>query len=326
MRRKFMKILILFFALIGGMLLQAQQTVPSESYVVLERHSGRVLLASESEVKRPVASLTKIATAKVVLDWATASGTNLASGMLVPNNVAALGGSNPLGLQPGDQITIRDALYSAMLGSDNTAAYTLATFVGSSLNARRGVAADPVQAFVVEMNRLAQATGMKNTRFASPHGLDVDVRAAYSTASDMARLSIKVMKDDAFGFYVKQKSREISVTRASGEVMVVNVINTNKLLGGALKVRGIKTGTSSFAGQCIALCADRENFVQKNPDGSATITPVEMIVVILGSPDRVARGKQLITQGWQMYDGWRAQGYVASPERKEFVTIPGGNS
>jgi len=325
MRGKFMKFLILFFALVGVGMVYAQQAAPRESYIVVERHSGRVLLAAGSETKRPVASLTKIATAKVVLDWATASNTNLATGILVPNNVAAIGGSNPLNLQPGDQITLRDALYSAMLGSDNTAAHTLATYVGASLNVRRNSGGDPVKTFVVEMNRLAQATGMKNTRFASPHGLDVDRRAAYSTASDMARLSMKVMKDDAFGFYVKQKSREISVTRASGEVMSVNVINTNKLLGGKLKIRGIKTGTSSFAGQCIALCADRANFVQKNPDGSATITPVEMIVVILGSPDREARGKQLITQGWQMYDGWRAQGYVASAERKEFILLPGGN-
>jgi len=319
-----MKYLILFFAVAVGAVLHAQQTSQVESYIVVERHSGRVLLAAHSELKRPVASLTKVATAKVALDWAQASKTNLAIQMEVPASVRSLGGANPLNLQPGDKITIRDAIYSSMLGSDNAAALTLADFVGRNLMIRRGSGGDPVLVFVSEMNNLAKSLGMASTRFASPHGLDVDPRAGFSTASDMARLSMKVMKDDAFRFYVKQKSREISVTRVNGESLAVNVINTNKLLGGSLKVTGLKTGMTSFAGQCIALCSDRDDFVAKKADGSATITPVESVAVILGSPNREARGKQLLTQGWQLYDSWRAQGYVSSADRKEFLFLPQG--
>ena len=51
----------------------------AESYIVLESHSGRVLLAAHPDQKRPVASLTKVATAKVVLDWAKISQTSLSA-------------------------------------------------------------------------------------------------------------------------------------------------------------------------------------------------------------------------------------------------------
>jgi len=83
----------------------------AESYLVMEAHSARVFLASNPEAKRPVASLTKIATAKVVLDWAKASGSNLAAQAVVPNTALSLGGANPMGLRPGDRITLRDAIY-----------------------------------------------------------------------------------------------------------------------------------------------------------------------------------------------------------------------
>lgn len=302
-----------------------QPVTAAESYIVVERHSGKVLLADNSEVKRPVASLTKIATAKVVLDWATATNTNLATPIVVPNSVAMIGGANPMGLQPGDQITLRDALYSALMGSDNLAAFTLADYVGRQLLERRQQGGDPVAAFVGEMNNLARSLGMMRTRFASPHGLDANPKQAFSTASDIARLSMHVMMDNAFPFYVKQKTREIAVTKATGESLKVTVTNTNKLLG-ELKVKGLKTGLTDAAGQCISLCAERNAFVEKHPDGSATVTPVEMIVVILGSTDRDGRGRQLITQGWQMYDGWRSVGYPATADRREFIMLPGGNS
>ena len=51
-----------------------------ESVMVVEAHSGRILIANESTLKRPVASLTKIATALVALDWAKAAGVDIDEG------------------------------------------------------------------------------------------------------------------------------------------------------------------------------------------------------------------------------------------------------
>lgn len=55
-------------------------------------------------------------------------------------------------LQPGDRLTLRDALYSTLLGSDNVSALTVASFVGRDLVSRRGGGA-PIAAFVAEMNK-----------------------------------------------------------------------------------------------------------------------------------------------------------------------------
>ena len=78
-------------------------------------------------VKRPIASLTKIATGVIAVDWADATGVDLNQTLAtVPASALAIGGPNPMNLQPGDQLTLRDALYSALLGSDNLAAMTVA--------------------------------------------------------------------------------------------------------------------------------------------------------------------------------------------------------
>ena len=165
-----------------------------------------------SSEKRPVASLNKIATAAVTVDWATATGADLGSTLITaPQTITLVGGPNPMNLQPGDQLTLRDALYSALLGSDNLAALTIADHVGREIQTRRGGNDDPVAAFVGEMNKLGKALGMKSTRFANPHGLERPGTKAYSTAADVARLSIYAMRRNAFNFIVRQKDRQVSV-------------------------------------------------------------------------------------------------------------------
>ena len=293
----------------------------AESYIAVEAHSGKVLLAANSERKSPVASLTKIATAKVVLDWAKASRTSLATFAIVPQSAFAFGGSNPMGLQPGDRISLRDAIYSAMMGSDNIAAQTLADFVGRSILARRQRGGDPERVFVAEMNNLARGLGMRRTKFGTPHGLDIPRKKGYSTASDVARLSIHVMRDTGFVFYVKQKTRNIHVTKVNGRKFAYKVTNTNPLLG-QLGVNGIKTGTTAAAGQCLAINAHRKPLVTKLTDGRSRIRKRDMIVVVLGSADRAARGRQLIAQAWPMYDQWAAAGYPLTKKGRELLRVP----
>lgn len=314
-----MKIFILTLALIISGL--AGLPAAAESYIAVEAHSGKVLLAANSEKKRPIASLTKIATAKVVLDWAKASQTSLATMITVPQSAFVFGGPNPMRLQPGDQITLRDAVYSAMMGSDNIAAHALADFVGRSLLAHRRLNGDPEKVFVTEMNNLAKSLGMRRTKFTNAHGLQLSRRRGYSTASDMARLSIHVMRDTGYLFYVKQKTRTVHVVKIDGRKLAYKVTNTNPLLG-TMGVNGIKTGTTTAAGQCLAVNAHRKPLVTKLGDGRSQIRKRDLIVVILGSNDRVARGKQLITQSWPMYDQWAAAGYPLTQKGRELLLVP----
>ena len=293
----------------------------SESYIAVEAHSGKVLLAANSEKKRPVASLTKIATAKVVLDWAKVSKVSLATPITVPQSAFTFTSANPMRVQPGDRLSLRDAIYSALMGSDNIAAHTLADYVGQSMLAHRGRTGDPQKAFVGEMNNLAKALGMRRTKFATSTGLDLPKAKGYSTASDMARLSIYAMRDNGFGFYVKQKTRTIYVIKPDGRKLAYKVANTNPLLGQS-GVNGIETGTTAAAGQCLAVNAHRKPVVKKITAERSQIRYRDLIVVVLGSPDRKARASQLITQAWPLYDQWAASGYPVSAKGRELIRVP----
>lgn len=292
-----------------------------ESVMVVEAYSGKILVASNASVKRPIASLTKIATAVVTVDWATATETDLGTTVVTaPQTVTLVGGPNPMNLQPGDQLTLRDALYSAMLGSDNLAALTVADHVGREILTRRGQTGDPVGAFVEEMNELAKALGMDQTRFANPHGLERPGAKAFSTAADVARLSIYAMRRNALNFIARQPDRQVSVTGAGGK-RGYRVKNTNELVGEP-GVLGLKTGTTNAAGPCLSICMDREPVVRMKPDGSKGATPRRIIAVVLNNPDRFNRARGLIQEGWAVYDPWLAAGAPIQDRAREILSVP----
>ncbi len=321
MNRAIQRAVLMILALVVGFgWLLGGGTARAESYFVVEAHSGRVLVAHDATRKRPVASLTKIGTAIVVLDWARITGTDLGVLAVVPSSAGVLGGANPMGLRPGDRISLRNALYSALLGSDNVAAQTLAHHVGFAMLRQRGREGDPVKAFVVEMNVLARALGMRRTKFANAHGMDNARERGVSTAADMAKLGVYAMRHPGFAFFVKQKSRSISCYSAGVERSFV-VANTNKLLAEA-DINGMKTGMTALAGQCLAVSSERKPVVEKLPDGRSRMTKRLRISVVLGSPDRVARTRGIVVDGWTRYEQWRQAGSPVQNAVKELMVVP----
>ncbi len=292
----------------------------SESVMVVEAYSGKVLIASNAGAKRPVASITKIATACVAVDWASATGADLGVTITVPQTISLVGGPNPMNLQPGDQMTLRDALYSALLGSDNLAALTIADHVGREIAMRRARNDDPVAIFVGEMNQLTKAVGASATRFANPHGLERQGAKAYSTAADVARLSIYAMRRPAITFITSKQSRRISVTGAAGK-RNFNLKNTNELAGED-GILGVKTGTTAAAGPCLSVCMDRDPLVRQKADGSKGATPRRLIVVVLNHPERFVRARALLNQGWGIYDQWLATGAPVQNKERELLQVP----
>ncbi len=307
-------------AFVGLLLSQIAAAQAPESVMVVEAHSGKILIGTNSTTKRPVASLTKIATGVVAIDWANAAGTDLGKLMITaPETVALVGGPNPMNLMPGDRLSMRDALYSALLGSDNLAALTVADHVGRELLARRGAGGDPVAAFVNEMNQLARAIGMSQTKFVNPHGLDVRAKG-HSTAADMAKLSIYAMRRNAFTFIVRQPHRDIKVHGLDGQ-RSYRIKNTNELVGEP-GILGIKTGTTAASGPCLATCVDRDPLIRTLPNGEKGVTPRRLIVVVLNSPDRFGRTRSLIRQGWGIYDRWMETGGAVLEPQREILHVP----
>jgi len=288
------------------------------SYLVVDSQTGYVLVEQNAREKRQVASLTKVATACVVLDWAEKKGGDL-------NQFATIGQAafvgvekNEIGWQVGDVVSLRDLLYAALVQSDNLAANALATRVGETLGviapAGSNAKITPTTAFVAQMNALAKQLGMDKTRFVNPSGFDYKERPMpYSTAIDLARLTRYAMNKASFRFYVSQREREISFNRG-GKQLHTLLKTTNDLLG-THGIDGVKTGQTAYAGECLILSANRPSEVIKNSDESATIFPRHLIVVILGSNDRFGDGERLVRQGWQLYDQWAAAGRLVDPKK-----------
>ena len=203
--------------------------VSAESAVLYDMAGGRVLYAKNADARRPIASTTKIMTALVAMQTA-----NPEDVVVIDASSTRVEGSS-LYLKPGDEVTVKDLLTGVMLRSGNDAAHALALHcVGS------------VEAFADMMNAKAKQLGMINSRFANPHGLDVDYH--YSTARDMALLTAEAMKNADFAALVRQR-----VANAAGQ----NVYNHNRLLSMYEGAVGVKTGFTKTAGRCLVSAAER---------------------------------------------------------------------
>ena len=289
----------------------------ARAYLIADAQTGYILEEQDARKKLQVGSLTKIATASVVLDWAERKSGDLNQVVTIPQEAFVGISENSIGFQPGDSITLRDLLYAALVQSDNIAAYTLAYHVGSQVESllpgETGSKLTPVDAFVAQMNALAKQLRMERTRFVNPHGIDWKVKPVpYSTAEDMARLTRYAMNKPSLRFYVSQKERQISFDRAGHKLNYV-LRNTNELLG-KMGIDGVKTGRSSRSGDCLILYANREAEVVRQGQ-METVYPRHLMVVLLGSTDRFGEGAALLQRGWQLYDQWAAGGRVADSKK-----------
>jgi D-alanyl-D-alanine carboxypeptidase (penicillin-binding protein 5/6) len=311
-----LRALVVFFAFLLSTAI-IRPAVAAQAYVIADAQTGYILEEQQPRKKLQVGSLTKIATASVVLDWAERKSSDLNQVVTIPQEAFAGTLENHIGFQPGDSITLRDLLYAALIQSDNIAAYTLAYHVGSQLGsllpADLASRLTPADAFVTQMNALAKQLRMERTRFVNPHGIDYNVKPLpFSTAEDMARLTRYALNKASFRFYVSQKERQISFDRAGHKLNYV-LRNTNELLG-KMGIDGVKTGRTGRAGDCLILSSNREPDVVTQGK-VVTVYPRRLIVVLLGSTDRFGEGSGLVQRGWQLYDQWAASGRVADPKK-----------
>jgi len=302
-----------FFALVL-LAVNIHSVAAASAFIIVDSQTGYVLQEQDASKKLQVGSLTKIAMAMVVLDWAEHKSGNLNQMVVISPDAFIGAAENNIGFQPGDAISLRDLLYAALVQSDNIAAYTLGDYVGSTLGSLVAPGkVTAVGAFVTQMNALAKQLKMERTRFVNPHGIDTNVKPVpYSTAQDMARLSRYAMSRASFRFYVSQKERQITFQRGSRKQAYL-LRNTNELLG-TRGIDGVKTGRTSRAGDCVVLSANRESQIVQQ-GAMTSVYPRHLIVVLLGSTNRFAEGAGLVERGWQLYDQWVAGGRLVDPNK-----------
>lgn len=292
----------------------------AQSFIIVDARTGHIFEEHESKQKRQVGSLTKVATALVVLDWAEHHGGNLNQIVSIPPAAFVGAVENNIGFQPGDAISLRDLLYAALVQSDNISAFTLAAHVGSTIqtivpSASGGQKkAGPIELFVGQMNALAKQLKMEKTHFVNPHGVDDKTvkPTPYSTAEDMARLARAAMNKASFRFYVSQKERQIEF-QSGGKKRAYLLRNTNELVG-TNGIDGVKTGRTARAGDCLILSANRDPEVVQNGQYTS-VYPRHLILVLLGSTNRFGEGLGMVNRGWQLYGSWVVGGRLVDPQK-----------
>lgn len=283
--------------------------IDAAAWAIVDSTSGVVLEASNASRKLQIGSITKIAMAMVAIDWASAKGENLAQLATVPSTATALASPNSAGLGVGDQISLKDALYAALIQSDNQAAETVAAHIGRKLG-NAATDAEATQLFVAQMNALGRQLGLKETRFLNAHGLDdLEEKLPFSSARDVATLTNYALGHSGFLFYTSQKERRITWQTATGQAAAYMLRNTNEALG-ELGIDGVKTGTTRKAGACVVLSAAQKPDSKQVGD-KFEITPRRLTVVVLGSANRFEVGKALLARGWNLHAQWTAAGRPA---------------
>lgn len=217
----------------------APPMVLGASAILADLDSGQVLFAKDPDAERPIASLTKVMTALLVLR--RSSPTDVVT---VSANAAGDGrspGISELGLHEGERISVGDLLYALLLQSANDAAVALAEHVAGS-----------VDAFVAMMNRKAGALGLRHTHFTSPNGLS---DTGYSSARDLFTLTREAYGVPGFRSITSTEFHTIPGFE-DGPPRVVQ--NRNALLWLYPGATGAKTGFTSAAGFCVIATAERD--------------------------------------------------------------------
>ena len=202
--------------------------ISSKSILVVDVNSGQILHQENPDLSLAPASTTKIMTALVALDLYELD-------EIVPVSEQCVGVTgNSLGLSFGEQLLFSDLIHALIIASSNDAACVLA-------NARISE-----EYFVLKMNQKAQEIGMEKTTFTNSVGFDGYNGDHVSTARDLFKLALAARSND----YLKSVYSKPVHTLESG-ALPREIKTTNYLLGNYPGTVGIKTGTTTQAGQVL---------------------------------------------------------------------------
>lgn len=238
---------------------------PPRAALLWDIDSGRVLWSRNPNRVLPIASVTKMMTALLVVENALPY-----ERVRVTREALHYQGSG-IGLLPKRRrVRLETMLAGLLLPSGNDAAIALAQHVGGS-----------IPRFVRMMNARAARLGLRCTHFSSPSGIDDRDR---SCAPDLARLAREALAKPRLARIVASRSLVLPFPIKGGKLYLNN---NNTLMRHRYRgVDGVKTGYTDLAGHCLV--------------GSATRGGVRLGIVLLHSPDTAAQGKRMLDRGFAL--------------------------
>lgn len=237
-------------------------SIQAKSFYVMDEKTNYALSQRDSRAKMPIASLTKIMTAIIVLE-----NSDLEDTVKVSQNAVDTFG-NKRGLVAGEEIRVEDLLKMMIIDSNNAAAVALAEHTGGS-----------VESFVGLMNKKALDLKLLNTRFINSTGLDEGDDYNYSNAYEIALLTDYALDRQVLWDFSSTKE---AVVYSLDKKQAHSVKNTNELLGEISGFMGGKTGYTEKARGCLVM-------IMQSPDKKGRV-----VAVILNSEDRFGEMKNLI--------------------------------
>jgi D-alanyl-D-alanine carboxypeptidase (penicillin-binding protein 5/6) len=240
--------------------------VKAASGILVDVETRTILWQRNADEPRPIASLTKVMTALLLLEHTKPDE------LISAPAEASLTQESSIHLVEGERLTAADMLYAIMLRSANDACVAIAHHISGS-----------VPAFAALMNRRAEQLGCRNTHFVNPNGLHDPNH--YSSASDMARITLAALEYPLFNQVIATRKHTLSRSRNQGDLLVVN---KSRILGRFEGADGVKTGYTRAAGRCFI--------------GSATRNGRRVLSVVLNSPDVWADTEALLEYGFRGFD------------------------
>ncbi len=235
------------------------------SALAVDTATGTVLYAQNPDAKRPIASLTKLVTALVII-----SRHPLDQKVTIPQLPNYDPADETIGLHQGEVYTERDLLTALLVNSEDDAADALAIADSGSQ-----------QAFAAEMNAKMSEWGITDTHFSNPSGL-ID-QNNYATATALVKIAQLALTNP----FIRTTVDEQSATITSQADRVLPLTTTDDLLASG-QFYGIKTGYTEGAGECFV--------------GLTRINGHGVITVVLGANDRFGATEQLVNwigTNWQ---------------------------
>jgi D-alanyl-D-alanine carboxypeptidase (penicillin-binding protein 5/6) len=218
--------------------------VRAKAAAIADASTGRLLWSRDLNAERPMASITKVMTALVVIRAG-----DLSRKITIPSAVVAYVrtfGASSADLRPGDTLTAGQLLEALMLPSGCDAAYALAVAYGPG-----------IPAFIARMNATAKRLGLTRTHFSNFDGLPWPTQySTYSTATNLITLGRAAMTSAVFRSIVDRRSYRIA---AGPGHHAYAWYNNNPLLGVYPGAIGIKTGYTLAAGHCLLFEVTRDH-------------------------------------------------------------------
>ena len=240
---------------------EEELNLDGESAVLIDADSGAVLYEKNADDRHYPASITKIMTVYLALSQGNPDQMLTATDTAIDNIDRK---SSHIWLDYGEELSLKDACYAAIMASANDASNVLAEAIGGSQEEFAGL-----------MNEAAAAAGAKNTHFANAHGLPDEDH--YTTAYDMAMITRMAMKNAAFAEVFGTVKYEMQPTNKQKDVRYFASGNDMLKKGEFFYeyATGGKIGWTEDAGYTIVTTASKDG--------------VNLIAVVLKNSNKNAR-------------------------------------